>query len=93
MLFLVKRGATKQVREILFYLVTKAEAEFGRGTGELKFAAVTTWIYERLPAIVRLLFTTKEIDNLIEEAVQKMKEYLESNKKAKALILPTRTLE
>ena len=93
LLVLIRRGATKQVREILFYLVTKAEAEFGRGTGELKFAAVTTWIYERLPAIVRLLFTTKEIDNLIEEAVQKMKEYLESNKKAKALILPTRTLD
>lgn len=87
LIFLYRRGAKKKVYEILFYLVTLAEEEFGSGTGQLKFAAVTTWIYDKLPAITKLLFTTKQIDNMIEEAVKKMKEYLESNSQAKILIL------
>lgn len=87
LIILYRRGAKKEVFEILFYLVTTAEEEFGSGTGELKFAAVTTWIYERLPAITKLLFTSKQIDNMIEDAVQRMKEYLESNSKAKILIM------
>ena len=88
LLVLIRRGATKQVREILFYLVTKAEAEFGRGTGQLKYAAVVAWLYEKLPTIIKILFTEKQIDTLIEEAVKKMKEYLNQNEKAKMLILP-----
>lgn len=87
LIFLYRRGAKKKVYEILFYLVILAEEEFGSGTGQLKFAAVTTWIYDKLPAITKLLFTTKQIDNMIEEAVNKMKEYLESNSQAKILIL------
>jgi hypothetical protein len=79
MVLLYKRGAKKKVFQMLFYLVTIAEEEFGEGAGQLKFAAVTTWIYERMPAIARFLFTSKQIDNMIEEAVTKMKEYLESN--------------
>ena len=87
LIFLYRRGAKKKVFEILFYLVTVAEEEFGGGTGQLKFAAVTTWIYERLPAITKLLFTAKQIDNMIEGAVERMKEYLESNSKARILIM------
>lgn len=87
LIFLYRRGAKKKVFEILFYLVTVAEEEFGGGTGQLKFAAVTTWIYERLPAIAKLLFTAKQIDNMIEGAVERMKEYLESNSKARILIM------
>lgn len=86
LIFLYRKGAKKKVFEMLFYLVTIAEEEFGGGTGQLKFAAVTTWIYERLPAITKLLFTAKQIDNMIEDAVERMQEYLESNSKAKVLI-------
>lgn len=85
--YLIKRGATKQVNEILFYLVTEAEAAFGSGTGELKYAAVVAWLYEKLPTIIKILFTEKQIDNLIENAVSRMKEYLATNEKAKLLIL------
>lgn len=88
MLVLLKKGATKQVNEILFFLVTEAEAQFGGGTGQLKYAAVVAWLYERLPVVVRLLFTEKQIDLLIENAVIRMKKYLDSNKDAKILILP-----
>lgn len=71
--------------KVLFYLVTKAEKQLGGGTGELKFAAVTTWLYERFPLALKFFFTPKQVDELIELAVQKMKEYLEKNSKAAEL--------
>lgn len=85
-LFMIKKGATKQVNEILFFLATKAEREFGNGTGLLKYAAVTTWLYEKLPSIIKILFTSKQIDQMIEKAVKDMKDYLDTNSKARILI-------
>ena len=85
---LMKKGATNQVNEILFYLVTEAESAFGGGTGELKYAAVVAWLYEKLPTIIKILFTQKQIDLLIENAVIRMKKYLDTNENAKVLILP-----
>lgn len=79
MVYMVKKGATKQVNGMLFYLVSEAEREFGSGTGALKYSAVTTWLYERLPVIIKLLFTDKQIDKMIENAVTDMKEYLGKN--------------
>jgi len=86
LMVLVKRGYSYYAKQILFYLVTKAEAEFGGGTGQLKYAAVTTWLYEKLPAIAKFILTTKTIDALIEEAVQQMKKYLTSNEQARVLV-------
>lgn len=86
MLILLKRGYTKQVKETLFYLVCQAELEFGGGTGELKYAAVTMWIYETLPTIARIFYPPKTIDRLIEQAVARMKEYLQENEKARVLV-------
>lgn len=86
LVILWRNGYKKQVAQILFYLVTQAEQQFGGGTGELKFAAVSTWIYERLPWYIKLFFTTKQIDMMIEEAVTAMKGYLDENTKAKALV-------
>ena len=74
---------------MLFYLVCKAEELYGSGTGELKYAAVVTWIYEQLPPIMKLLFTTKQIDAYIEAAVLQMKEYLSKNNQAKCRITDT----
>ena len=85
--FMLKRGAVKQVNTMLFYLVTEAEKAFGGGTGELKYAAATTWLYQQLPAILTMLFTDKQIDWMIEDAVDKMKKYLEQNSQAQVLIV------
>ena len=87
-LILVKRGYGYYVGEMLFYLVTEAEAKFGSGTGELKYAAVTTWLYEKLPTLAKFLFTRKQIDQMIEAAVDRLREYLEKNKNAEKLLLP-----
>lgn len=56
---LLRLGCRKQVDKILLYLVTKAEAQFGGGTGELKFASVVTWLYDRLPTLARWILTKK----------------------------------
>jgi hypothetical protein len=82
MFILARVGYKRQVSEILFYLVVLAEKQFGGGTGEIKFSAVTTWIYEKMPVVLHLLFTQQEIGNLIELAVTRMKEYLAQNQKA-----------
>lgn len=84
---LVKKGSAKYVKQMLFYLVTQAEVEFGSGTGDLKYAAVTTWLYERMPAILKFFFTAKQIDAMIEAAVDQMKEYLQKNTSAQAFVV------
>jgi hypothetical protein len=62
----VKKGETKVINAFLFSLVTEAERQFGSGTGALKKAAVVQWVYEKLPAFVKVLFTEKNISDLIE---------------------------
>ena len=63
---LIKRGETKILKQILFNLVTQAEKQFGSGTGSLKYAAVADWIYQRIPAVLKLLFTSSDIEKMIE---------------------------
>lgn len=70
---LIKRGETKVLKKILFNLVTQAEKQFGNGTGELKFAAVADWIYQRIPAVLKLLFTSEDIAKMIEEVLAEAK--------------------
>ncbi len=84
---LIKKGYSKYVKEIVFYLVCEAESVYGNGTGELKYAAVTSWLYDKLPAIVKVFFSAKEIDSMIEAAVEEMKQWLSSNEEANALIV------
>ena len=70
---LVKRGETKVLNKVLFSLVTQAEKQFGGGTGKLKLAAVSDWIYQRIPAVLKLLFSEKDIEKLIESALEEAK--------------------
>lgn len=76
---LIKNGYKRKVEDMLFYLVCKAEELLGNGTGELKYSAVVAWLYEKLPTIIQVIFTKKEIDQMIEAAVQRMKDYLKNN--------------
>ncbi len=83
---LVKRGETKILKKILFNLVVQAEKQFGGGTGELKFAAVADWIYQRIPAILKLLFTEKDIANMIEAALEEAKRAWGTNENIRTYI-------
>ena len=73
-----KAGHRNTVKKIILSLVVQAEKALGSGTGELKYAMVIEAIYDKLPVVMRFLFTPEEIDNMIEEGVGKLKEILAS---------------
>lgn len=75
----LRRDKETVVRNMLLYLVTEAEAMFGNGTGEIKYAAVVTWTHERLPILFKILFTEKQLDRMIEDAVRNLTQYLKTN--------------
>ena len=83
---LIKRGETKILKQILFNLVTQAEKQFGTGTGELKFAAVADWIYQRIPAVLKLLFTEADIAKMIETVLEEAKKAWGKNDNIKTYI-------
>lgn len=76
---LICRGETAILKEILFRLVTEAEKEYGSGTGELKKAAVIDWLYDKLPAIVKIFLTPDRLGKLIEEVLEIAKEKWAAN--------------
>jgi hypothetical protein len=76
LLVLYKLGKKDTVKKIVLALVVQAEKTLGSGTGELKYAMVIDAVYNKLPLILRFLFTKKEMDTFIEEAVSKMKDIL-----------------
>lgn len=85
---LIKRGETAVLKKILFSLVTKAEKEFGGGTGNLKLAAVSDWIYQRIPAVLKLLFSEKDIEKMIESVLEEAKKAWGTNGNIAAYIEP-----
>lgn len=83
---LIKRGETKILKQILFNLVTQAEKQFGSGTGSLKYAAVADWIYQRIPTVLKLLFTSSDIEKMIEAALEEAKKAWGANENLKGYI-------
>ncbi len=82
----VKRGETKVLKTVLFGLVTQAEKQFGSGTGALKFATVADWIWQRIPLILRMLFTKKDIEKMIEQTLEMAKSAWKQNDNLKEYI-------
>ena len=82
LIWLWKKGYRKQVREILLILVIQAEKAWGRGTGAVKFSEV----YNKLPTIVTLLFTRNDIEQMINDSVEQMKRYIESNSAVRSIV-------
>lgn len=80
LLFLYKRGKKEFVRQAVLSLVVQAEKALGSGTGELKYAMVVENVYKMLPGILTMLISKKELDALIEDGVEYLKEYLEQGK-------------
>lgn len=78
-LVLVKRGETKTLNKILFALVTQAEKEFGSSTGKLKLSTVVDALYQRIPAILKFLFTEKELEKMVEDALTAAKKLWADN--------------
>ncbi|GHU95023.1 hypothetical protein FACS1894208_07110 [Clostridia bacterium] len=55
--------------KIAFSLVTEAEKKYGGGTGAAKFAAVIEWLYPKIPALIRLFVTSKQLEGIIERVL------------------------
>ncbi len=89
LILLYKHGHVEIVKKVLFSLVSRAEKEFGSGTGELKKAAVIEWIYEKLPKIVTVFITPKEIERLIETVLEYAKSRWAANSALQDYIAPT----
>ena len=86
-LFFIAKGKYRKIaKRILLSLVVAAEQQFGGKTGEIKFSYVAEKLHEKLPFVVQLLFTEKDIANMIAEAVCKMKEILTDNPEASSAI-------
>lgn len=75
-IYLISKNQIKILRHTAYMLVTEVEnnKEFGRGTGDRKYAKVADEIYMRIPTILKLFITPKVIGELIDAAVQLMKE-------------------
>jgi len=74
--YMVKRGYKKNVALWAYILVTKAEEKHGTGTGTLKYAEVLEGIYEKFPSVIRYFFTPEEIDDVIEDCVDGLQDFL-----------------
>jgi len=77
---LYKRGKTELVKEIIYNLVVKAEKELGSETGSAKYSQVISDLYLKLPIILRLFFTTQELNKYIEDAVAWLRSKLRNPK-------------
>lgn len=74
--FLWKKGKKKQVLSIINWLVSEAEKELGSKTGKYKKGKVIESLYNRLPVVITLFFTKKEIELFIDQAAKDLKEFL-----------------
>ena len=89
----IRKGYIAQIKTGLLYLVSKAEQLYGGGTGELKYSAVSEWVYQKIPPYLKPFITVKLIGSLIEDAVLQMKAYLTINESANKLITSVAAVE
>lgn len=73
-IFLYMRGEKKLIYTILYNLITEAEKNYGSGTGQLKLAAVISGIYEKLPAIIKIVITENRLVKWIEDVLRQAKQ-------------------
>ncbi|MCM1216864.1 MAG: hypothetical protein NC331_14520 [Lachnospiraceae bacterium] len=78
-LYLIKTGQTKILKKIAIRLVTEAEGELGNGTGIFKQAAVIEWLYDKIPAVLKIFFSQRDLEKLVDTVVEEVKKKWESN--------------
>ena len=78
-IYLIKTGQTKILKQIAVKLVTDAEGECGVGTGIIKLSDVVAKLYTHLPSVIRILFTEKQLVNIAEAVLKEAKKKWETN--------------
>lgn len=81
-----KEAVKANLKQIIFSLVTDAEKELGGGTGKLKSARVAAWVYDKIPDILKPLFSAEDIQGMIETVLKEAQEYWSKNAKAREYI-------
>ena len=82
---LPKEEQIKNVKEWLLLAVTEAEATLGGGTGQLKLRYVYDMFAAKFPWVCKMIsFDT--FSTWVDEALEEMRNMLESNEAAKALV-------
>ena len=74
-IYLIKTGQTKILKQIAIKFVTDAEGECGAGTGIIKLSKM----YAYLPSVVRILFTEKQLVQIAESVLAEAKKKWEAN--------------
>lgn len=77
--YLIKTGQTKILKQIAVKFVTDAEGECGAGTGIIKLSEVVAKMYGYLPNVVRVLFTEKQLVKIAESVLAEAKKKWEAN--------------
>lgn len=73
---LYKKNRSDILKHIVLSLVVEAEKVLGSKTGDLKYSYVIDKLYDKLPMFMRVLFSKNEINTIIENSVQKLKDVL-----------------
>lgn len=81
-----KAAVIDNLRQVIFGWVTDAERELGEKTGKLKSAKVAGWIYENIPDDLKPLFTSQEIQDMIDDVLRDAQAYWDKNSKAREYI-------
>lgn len=58
------------VKQMLFYVITAAEQEYGKGFGLVKKSEVAEFVWQHIPAPLQIIVSTKDVENLIEKALE-----------------------
>lgn len=85
----VKAGKEKQlatIKEWLLLAVTEAEKELGSNTGQLKLRMVYSQFIDKFK-YMSLLITFDEFSLLVDDALDKMRDMLNSNQAVKELVV------
>lgn len=73
------------IRQWLLYAVIQAEKDFGSGTGALKLRAVYSEFCQVFPELAQIITFTM-FSRLVDEALERMKQLLETNKDIEAYV-------
>lgn len=74
-----------KVREWLLWAATEAEKELGGGTGKLKLRQVYDLFVTRFPWLAQIV-PFELFSNMVDDALEEMREMLKNNKAVKALV-------
>lgn len=65
----------------LFALVTEAEKVYGGKSGQMKLLYVIRKVYSRMPVILRIFLSEKQLEKIVEKVLQKAKKSWSENNK------------